>query len=446
MRRRLTALIMAVLMLLQLLPVLAVAETVGEIISDVLTAPEMHTVSFLVDGEKIHTVFVQDGGALGILPDAPEYDSRQFEGWYADGELLTVDYIVSADVTAEAVYTDILPQAVEKTFDFDSLVLSGVISDEVDVQAEEVTKQFTDAIGNTHTVYAWNISMQQEDVEYIADKENPMTAAVQLPERTDKVNWQVWQLIQDQDWSEITDCTIKDGVAFFDVLESGIYLIAESIQARTLRATDPTYDVSVTYGADANLPMDGLELIVSEITAKDADYENYVAAVADRVGAKVENISLARAFDIRIVSEKDHDMVYEPMSDVNVMIRLPGETLSEYEHVDVLHFIQTRGTKLRSAMPAVDDMKETVDGETITFTTSNFSVYVVAGYTLEKIIQASDGNTYKISVTFGKDALLPDDADLDVQEIQGELLDDYIDYVHLISFLNHIEAYNLKKK
>ncbi len=80
MRRRLTALIMAVLMLLQLLPVLAVAETVGEIISDVLTAPEIHTVSFLVDGEKIHTVFVQNGGALGILPDSPEYDSRQFEG------------------------------------------------------------------------------------------------------------------------------------------------------------------------------------------------------------------------------------------------------------------------------------------------------------------------------------------------------------------------------
>ena len=178
MKRRLTALIMAVLMVLQLLPVLAVAETVGEIISDVLTAPEMHTVSFCVDGESVHTVFVQDGSALGVLPDAPEFESRQFEGWYVGEELLTADYIVSANVTAEAVYSDTLPQAVEKTFEYGSLVLNGLVPEDVTVDAADVTEKYAAYIKNETVVTAWGISIGQNSAEHIPDGGYQLTAAV----------------------------------------------------------------------------------------------------------------------------------------------------------------------------------------------------------------------------------------------------------------------------
>ena len=240
MRKRLTALIMAVLMLLQLLPASVVAETTDEIISDVLTAPESHTVSFWVNGEKIKTVFVQDGSALGLLPDAPEYENLQFDGWYAGNELLTTDYIVSADLTVEAVYTEIAPQTIERTFEFDSLTLTGFVPESVIVDAEDVFEKYADYMKNESVVAAWNISAGQND-------EYPLAAAFKVSSSVKDSIWKAWKVLTDGTCEELK-ADIQEGALRFDVTKSGIYLVTESIPENVLRTTDgATYDISVRF-------------------------------------------------------------------------------------------------------------------------------------------------------------------------------------------------------
>ena len=60
----------------------------------------------------------------------------------------------------------------------------------------------------------------------------------------------------------------------------------------------------------------------------------------------------------------------------------------------------------------------------MTFRTGEFSIYVIVGTTIEKAVLASDGHNYRISVTYGPSAGIPEGADLSVEEI----LEDSSDY------------------
>ena len=60
-----------------------------------------------------------------------------------------------------------------------------------------------------------------------------------------------------------------------------------------------------------------------------------------------------------------------------------------------------------------------VDGDTVRFDASDFSIYAVTG-TIEKTVMASDGRNYHITVTYGPDAGVPEGADLTAEEIMYE--------------------------
>jgi len=64
--------------------------------------------------------------------------------------------------------------------------------------------------------------------------------------------------------------------------------------------------------------------------------------------------------------------------------------------------------------------KECVDTEisddTLVFVSDAFSTYVLVT-TIEDVTLASDGKNYKITVTYNKDANIPEDAELSVEEI-----------------------------
>lgn len=64
----------------------------------------------------------------------------------------------------------------------------------------------------------------------------------------------------------------------------------------------------------------------------------------------------------------------------------------------------------------------------IAFVTDSFSVYGFVTATLEKTVLASDGHNYKVSVTCGPDAGIPEDAELSVEEITQDA-EDYDAYV-----------------
>ena len=66
--------------------------------------------------------------------------------------------------------------------------------------------------------------------------------------------------------------------------------------------------------------------------------------------------------------------------------------------------------------------------DTLKFTTDAFSIYVIVETTIEQTVLASDGNTYRVSVTYGPEAGIPEGAALDVTEI-GTDDANYTDYL-----------------
>ena len=72
-----------------------------------------------------------------------------------------------------------------------------------------------------------------------------------------------------------------------------------------------------------------------------------------------------------------------------------------------------------------EEAGETAEITTISVMTGSFSYFVVEVTTLEKILVASDGNTYKITVSYSAEAEIPADAELQVIEITEEEAAEY---------------------
>ena len=214
----------------------------------------------------------------------------------------------------------------------------------------------------------------------------------------------------------VCEAQAKDGVIEFEADGFSVYAITET----TLNQTVRTSEVQVTYKNTSGIPMRGTALKVTELKDNDLAYGAYLEGSLEALSISPERLDLARLFDISIVSEQDESIVYEPSGDVDVSIRLIGAELDAYEKLDVLHFMDGE-----PGAPA-QGMSARVEGDTVSFTTGSFSVYVVAGYTIEKVIETGDGSTYKMSITFLSDAELPDDADIAVSELSGEAYGDYV--------------------
>ncbi len=245
--------------------------------------------------------------------------------------------------------------------------------------------------------------------------------------------------IDDEGSGEVVEDVSTAGVsAEFETDAFSVYAIVEIMLNQTVTTSDgATYNIEVTYQNTSGIPMKGTELLVTEVLPGDTGYDSYVDESIQKLGAKAENLDFSRVFDIKIVDAEDHDIVYEPTGDVEVSIRLAGNMLDDYTHVDVLHFVEEENFSADSFVPGsftVDEMDSDVDGETVDFTTDSFSVYVVAGYKLEKIIEAGDGNSYRITVTFTEDVELPENAALSVTEFSGEEYEAYAD--RTAAFLN----------
>ncbi|MBQ9664413.1 MAG: hypothetical protein IJV40_14810, partial [Oscillospiraceae bacterium] len=80
---------------------------------------------------------------------------------------------------------------------------------------------------------------------------------------------------------------------------------------------------------------------------------------------------------------------------------------------------------------AASQVENTESGERdVTFEADSFSVYVLIGTTIEKNVLASDGNHYRITVTYGPESGIPESAELAVAEILADS-DEYKAYMQL---------------
>ena len=161
-----------------------------------------------------------------------------------------------------------------------------------------------------------------------------------------------------------------------DTPENENEIVSPKELKKSLKASDGnTYEVIVSCKKEGIIPA-GSELEFFELNQKDA--KEYIKASAEEIGVEEENIDFSRAFDIKIVDQKDHSKEYEPNGDVEVMIRLGGESLGKYDNVNVLHFVEDE----KSDQVTVEDLDLSVRGEKVEFTTDSFSVYVVTGYSI----------------------------------------------------------------
>ena len=107
-----------------------------------------------------------------------------------------------------------------------------------------------------------------------------------------------------------------------------------------------------------------------------------------------------------------------------VAVHFPGSTLPK---TGIASLVKAAG--LRTGRTDIEVLSTAfVSGGQLRFHTGSFSVFVFVGTTMEKTVLASDGNNYRISVTYGEDAGIPENAELDVREIL-DITQEYEDYV-----------------
>ena len=184
----------------------------------------------------------------------------------------------------------------------------------------------------------------------------------------------------------------------------------------TLTFNGPDYTVTATYTKDAGIPA-GVSLVVSEIKEDSDEYETYRAQAEDAITQEIaETASWIRLFDICIVTQYGEKL--EPKDSVSIQItyrEAPGQ--AEADYLRTVHFTGEEETP-----QVIGDTSETTPEnlDQVIFETDSFSVFAIVGTTIEKTVLASDGHNYRVSVTYGADAGIPEGTKLDVMEILPE--------------------------
>ena len=128
--KRLAAMLLAFLMVLQTAPIQAIGEDLKDfsaVTSKPVEGGEYARVTFLApDGEELTEVAVRTvevGAALGELPEAPEREDYIFDSWKAGDDSVTSETIAENDMEIVATYRSAYP-AFTARYEDDSLSLS----------------------------------------------------------------------------------------------------------------------------------------------------------------------------------------------------------------------------------------------------------------------------------------------------------------------------------
>lgn len=209
---------------------------------------------------------------------------------------------------------------------------------------------------------------------------------------------------------------------------------------KTLETTDEkTYKVSVAL-TDSDI-YDNVELQVTPIEEDSDEYERYLNNSAKKLNTEKNSFRIIKALDIKLIDTITGEQI-EPEGQAKVSIELlENNTDINEEELNILHIHDYDESLLpdylrvaiKSNPEILEDIKdknidiETLDYEisdnTIDFNTDGFSVFVVAQVVKEQILEASDGSTYSIKVSYGSEAGIPLDAQLNVEVIEDTYLD-----------------------
>ncbi len=151
----------------------------------------------------------------------------------------------------------------------------------------------------------------------------------------------------------------------FETASFSVFIITDTTFEKSVAASDGnTYEITAKYDVRAEIPRDAA-LQVSEIAVGSEEYNYYVEQTAEKIGCTVEELTYIRLFDIKLYGTES-GKYYQPNSPVTLSIRLADREDIEEPVVRVIHFGEN-----------VEQLKSTVDGNVVTFTTNGFSVYTL---------------------------------------------------------------------
>lgn len=291
----------------------------------------------------------------------------------------------------------------DRVLEAKKVIVSGFVPKDATLEMSEVASKAVLA-ENEEALASYDISIVNDGEEYKPSEAVEVT--LECPEAATALaagyGIEVWH-VKDDGTTEKVDYQLSDGMIRFSAESFSEYTVVKTVLEKTISTPDGLdYKITVSYDSDSGLP-EGVDLDVKVLENPDAYLETAKTAL------NTEKTSIIKAFDISIVDEEGKH--WQPTKDVLVTIELTGTELNTPRIVHIPDEGEAEG------------IVPSVSGELLSFQSNSFSVYVVAQVVLEDTISASDGNTYKITVSYDSESGLPTEkegAHLSVAEILSE--------------------------
>ena len=357
MKRAVAVILAALLLIMQLLP--ATAEIYSDwyqVISDEIEAPEYHTVRFIADGEVISTIFVRDGGVIEDFPDAPEMDGKEFLGWYDADSFFTAETIISEEKDIEARY-----QEAQAAADF--------IFTSRTVYLKDIASALGISIANNSTLSV----------------DHPL---IHLSDTT----------VKNKNKDTIT--LTADG--YFDHATLTIRKNKNSVQTVTLAYLETEEEEEEAVLVDGALYYNEHLYLTGKIPG------NGIIDVTP-VTVSIDGEEVLAAYDIKIYTNENQQKKGKNWQPAGKKVQVHFFDEAFTGEVNVYH--------IDGAAPEYVDTV-TAENGWVAFEAESFSTYAVTR-TIEKTVEIG-GSTYHITVSYGKDACIPDGAELAVAEVGAD--------------------------
>ncbi|MBQ6118776.1 MAG: hypothetical protein IJK98_06055, partial [Clostridia bacterium] len=154
---------------------------------------------------------------------------------------------------------------------------------------------------------------------------------------------------------------------------------ATTLSSYAKGADGKRYRVTASYGAEAGIPADAA-LSVIPITENTAGYDDYVTQATRALRCVIDGNEDIQLFDIAIVSGGDSSVRYQPAAGASVEMKVRLAEAPEKD-LGVVHFGEE-----------TERLDSEVDGRTVAFETTGFSVYAFVNISgSDSVIHSADG-------------------------------------------------------
>ena len=317
------------------------------------------------------------------------------------------------------------------------------LSGKLESTVSDVAATLTSAIGST---IAFNFEEQGQYVSISVTgtcqrNQEPVARAASVAGDETRRVLEAWTV---DNLKKKASLTLTAEVTALPELSEGECLAVCAVTGDTLGETLRS-DLSV--GDTVELPLamkgpTGIAVVIAPATPEDPDDETLIpdnviwanddlyltgklpknaVVVAEPVTVAIDGEDVLAAWDITIYAnenQRQKGKTWQPADD-SVQVHVRSEAFQGMaDELNVYHMTDAKSAaELVGTASAEEDWVE--------FDAASFSTYVISTV-LEKTIEATDGNTYKITVTYDRDSGISAGSELSVREISGEEYEEYL--------------------